>query len=375
MHIAGINYLSYLGNYNCKKVNYSTINSSVSNRSQQSFLSNIYYPPINFAARRVHENLTTKTKLAERTGDFVIAKHCNIPCPACGKKMLNKSTFYKIADELSCLEPDEYLDYLGQYKEYMRPVEESVYNEIYNLSKKPGNSKDIRTLLLQLRNTKLPILQKAQLRTVNNLHALAKTLPLREKTVLENKINSLSNIIRKKNSQAPFRRKIALYRISKIKISNPYKYKKLQDIAKTFPTSFDMNSAWIVKYSGKNKHHVDWNSYDIALRFLSSAVASTDHIIAYSIANDRNDISNYMSMHNGCNTQKSNKTFLQWLNEDKQNRIKYMCDYFKTVDDLIKRGKITKKRYKNYVAHATQTIFEATKGELKLDDYLNLSDS
>ena len=170
------------------------------------------------------------------------------------------------------------------------------------------------------------------------------------------------------NTTAPFRRKIIIDRISKIKIRNPKKYEKLQQIAKNFPTSSDMNSAWIVKYSGKNKQNVDWESYDIALRFLYSSVANTDHIIAYDIENNHDDISNYLSMHSACNSQKGNKPFLQWLNEDKKNRIKYLQDYFESVSEIISSKKIKKKKYKDYVANATQTIFEASKGQVKLPE-------
>ena len=127
-----------------------------------------------------------------------------------------------------------------------------------------------------------------------------------------------------------------------------------------------MNSAWIVKYSGKNKHNEDWKSYDIALRFLTSSVANTDHIIAYDIDNNHNDISNYMAMHNACNSQKSNKSFLQWLNEDKDNRIKYMRQYFDDVSKILDDKKIKKKKYKDYVDYATKTVFEASKGQVKI---------
>ncbi len=331
-------------------------------------LSSTYYLPVNFTSSKKRTYSTDKKHIAEKSGDFAVSKLCDITCPSCGKKMLNQTKFNLIAKELAELQPDEYLDHLGKYTEYMRPVEESVYNELYKLSQKPGNSKDIRTLLVSLRNAKMPILQDAQMRQIKKMRSLAKTLPDDERTILLNKIKSLQQIIRKNNTTAPFRRKIMIDRISKIKIRNPKKYEKLQKIAKNFPTSSDMNSAWIVKYSGKNKHNQDWASYDIALRFLSSSVANTDHIIAYDIENNHDDISNYLSMHSACNAQKGNKPFLQWLYEDKDNRIKYLQDYFEIVDNIIQKKRISKKKYRNYVAYATQTIFEASKGQVKLPE-------
>ena len=332
-------------------------------------ISNAYYFPVSFSSAKVRTYSTDKKRLAEKSGDFRISRYNDIPCPACGKKMLNLSKFSDIAEELAALPPDEYIDCLGKYTEYMRPVEESVYNEISDLSKNTG-VKDIRKLVVSLRNKKLPLLQKVQLRKVNKMRSLAKTLPADEQKVLLNKVSNLASMIRKTNSEAPFRRKIMLDRISKIKLRNPKKYEKLQKIAESFPTSSDMNSAWIVKYSGKNKMNLDWDSYAIALRFLSSSIANTDHIIAYNIENNHDDITNYMSMHNACNSQKSNKPFLQWLNEDKENRIQYMTDYFLTIDQMIKNRKLTKKKYKNYVAYATKTVYDASKGliDIKIDE-------
>ena len=330
-------------------------------------LSNIYYPIISFSAEDKNRTYSTKLKkLAEVPSNFKVCRHSGIPCPACGQKMLSRSAFEKITKELQKVPQDKYLEYLGNYTDYMRPVELSVYNELIELSEKPNTSKDIRTLLVQLRDTKLPVLQEAQMKQINKMKALAKTLPEDEKKVLTSKVNSLKNEIRRTNPQAPFRRKFMIDRISKIQIRNPKKYEKLQRIASNFPTSTDMNSAWIVKYSGKNKMHLDWDSYSIALRFLYSSVANTDHIVAYSLERNNDDITNYMSMHNACNSQKANKTFLHWLHEDKDNRIKYMQDYFNAVNELITGKKITTKKYKKYVAYATNTIYEASKGQVDI---------
>ncbi len=366
MQISKVGYLPIVNNRiqkNEKEV--SNVRNIAENKDCVQF-SNAFYYPLNFTSSKRRTYSSDLKRLKEKSGDFQVSRFNDIPCPACGKKMINLNRYNQIANDLYVLNPEEYLDYIGQYTEYMRPVEESVYNELVNLSKTPGNSKDIRTLVVQLRDKKLPVLQKAQMKTVNKMRALARTLPADEQKVLNKKICKLVALIKRNNSEAPFRRKIVLDRISKIKIRNPYKYEKLQKIAKTFPTSADMNSAWIVKYSGKNKYNENWNSYDIALRFFSTSVANTDHIIAYDIENNHDDISNYMSMHSACNSQKGNKPFLQWLNEDKISRIRHMQDYFTKVQELIDHRRIKKKKYRNYVALATETIYEASKGQLKL---------
>ena len=365
MKILPITYSIKINNFYkpSKSTSFNTVDYNSSGQNDK--ICNFFYYPVNFTSTK-RTTGTTKKKLAEKSGNFAIARINNLTCPACGKKMLTRNKFNKIAEEFTNLSPDQYLEHLGQYREYMRPVEESVYDEILALSKKNGNSKDIRTLLVNLRETKLPIVQQAQMRQIKKMRAIAKGLSEPEKSCLMQKLDCLQSMIRKKNPSAPVRRKIMIDRISKIKIQNPKKYEKIQILAKGFPTSSDMNSAWIVKYSGKNKQNNDWSSAEIALRFLQSSVANTDHIIAYDIDNNNNDISNYISMHQACNSQKSNKSFLHWLNEDKDNRIKYLQKYFSEVDALIKSKNFKKKKYRNYVANATKTIFEASKGQLKL---------
>lgn len=327
-------------------------------------LSNAFYYPVNFGSK-IRSTNTTRPDLAETTSNFEVAKQLGVTCPACGKKMLNKATFFDIAQKINDVEPDNYLDFIGQYQDYMRPVEEIAYNEISELSKMTG-IKDIRKLVVILRDEKLPILQEVQEEKTKQMRDLATTLPQDERIELSQKVRALEKIIRNTRPEAPFRRKIMIEGLKKVQISNPVKYEKLQTIAQEFPTSADIDSAWIVKYSGKNKQHENWTSHDIALRLLEGSIANTDHIIAYDIDNNHNDISNYISMHSNCNSQKGNKPFLEWLNEDKENRINYMKRHFDEVDDLIINGEITDPKYKNYVVNATQTIYEVSNGEVKL---------
>lgn len=331
-------------------------------------LSNAYYYPVNFYGHQQRTYGSDKVKLKEKSGDFKVSYFSNVTCPACGKKMINRSMMKSIAEDILNLPPEEYLDYIGRYKDYMRPVEASVYDEIYEMSQKPGSTKDIRELVVALRNEKLPVLQQVQMRQIKKMRSLAKTLPKDEREVLIKKLDGLSKIVRKNKSDSPFRRKILVDRMTKMKIKNPRKYEKLQILASGFPTSKDMNSAWIVKYSGNKKNETPWTSQEIALRFLSPSLANTDHILAYGIDEHHDDISNYMSMHCYCNVAKGNKSFLQWLNEDKVNRIKYMQQYFADVDNLISSKRLKKRKYHNYVALATQTIEEVSRGQITSEE-------
>lgn len=220
---------------------------------QNAQLSNIFYYPVNFSSNSSRTYGSDKIKLQERSGNFKVSAFNDITCPACGKKMFNRSMMKRIYTDLTNIPPEEYLSYIGQYYDYMRPVEASVYDEIYEMSKTPGASNDIRELIVSLRAEKLPVLQKVQMRQIKKMRALARTLPNDEKEVLLKKLDSLEKIVRKNKSTSPFRRKILIERMSKVKVRNTKKYNKLQVLVSGFPTSRDMNSAWIVKYSGNNK--------------------------------------------------------------------------------------------------------------------------
>ena len=41
-------------------------------------------------------------------------------------------------------------------------------------------------------------------------------------------------------------------------------------------------------------------------------------------------------------------------------------EYFDSVNELISTKRISKKKYRNYVAYATQTIWEVSKGQVKI---------
>ena len=127
-----------------------------------------------------------------------------------------------------------------------------------------------------------------------------------------------------------------------------------------------MNSAWIVKYSGTDKFHQPWTSHDIALRFLESSVANTDHLRAYSKNRNHDDITNYVAMHKRCNTQKQDKTLNEWFEHEKDEKIKNLKKYFTEVENCIDSGEIDNPMYKDYVAKATDTIYTATNGEVNL---------
>lgn len=371
MKISAVNYKNIFSNktrinsFSQAKKEENTNSSVVTNPSEEKPLRVPDYRIYTIPSKDERIYTSPNKELIEVPSDFKLNKIDNIPCPACGKKMLPLEKYEKIVKEFDNAKPEEYLGILQKYSRYLRPVEYSVLDEIQEISDRTGE-KDVRKLLESLRDNKLPILEKIQLQKIKQMKTVAKSLPQDERKVLMSKINELRGMIRKKNSEAPFRRKILIDRIEKVKIKNEHNYEKLQNIARSFPRSFDMNSAWIVKYSGNDKNGQPWTSKDIALRMLSSSIPNTDHIIARDIELNRDDITNYMSMHKSCNGQKSNKPFMQWFFEDKKTREASLKAYFAKADSLINSGQIQDKKYKDYVENATQLIYETSKGSVDL---------
>lgn len=339
--------------------------SVVTNPNEAKFLPMPDYRIYTIPSRDERIYSSKNKELLEIPSHFQLSKLDNIPCPACGKKMLPIEKYNQISDEFDKADSEQYLDILQKYSRYMRPVEYSVLDDIQKISDKTGE-KDIRKLMENLRDYKLPILQKIQRQKIKQMSKIAGTLPENEKTVLIQELQKLSQMVRAKNSEAPVRRKLIIEQIQNIPIANKEKYERLQNIAKSFPRSFDMNSSWIVKYSGNDKHGQPYSSKEIALRMLYSSTPNTDHIIPRDLEEHRDEIPNYLSMHRSCNSQKANKSFMQWYNEDRKIRDASLRAYFAKAQALIDSGKVKDARYENYVSMAKNVIKEASKGNVDL---------
>ena len=376
--------ISPINNINIKEKNLtrrnttSPLNPCNNKENQIQQLTNIYYPVFRNSATAVTTKTISKTEepqrkhssvypsLYEHPSKFKLNRFDNLPCPACGNTMMSKQLYKDFQKRLEETEPSNYLYLLGEYRDYMRPIEGSVYDELVkNASTMETN--DIRTILTTMRKERLSHLQRIQKRKLTQMKKVVKNLPTDERKALNEKLIELGKQIKSKNEESSFRRKRMIYELQELQISDPVVREKLLEYANAFPTSTDTNVAWIVKYSGKNKFNQDWTSKEIAERMLSNSVSNTDHILAYSIERNHDDITNYMSMHCGCNSTKGNKTFMQWYNEPIGTREDTLNAYFKKAYELISSGKVADPKYQYYVAHATRTIEDISKGFVQLE--------
>ena len=377
--------ISPINNINTNKklgaVKQTSSNIFVQNQKPQiTELTNIYYPVFKQGRTRVQEKTITTTQkeetprkhssqyptLYEHPTKFKLAKYDGLPCPSCGNTMLTKQKFKTFQKRLDETEPNKYLYLLGEYTDYMRPIEKSVYNELVSRSS-DLQTNDIREILVSLRDERLSHLQRIQTRKLQQMKKYCKNLPSEERKALNVKFTELGKQIKSKDEESPFRRKRMIYEIKEMQVSDPIVHEKLIAAAESFPASSDINSAWIVKYSGKNKYNQNWTSKEIAERMLANSVSNTDHMLAYSLERNHDDITNYVAMHCGCNSTKGNKPFMQWFNEAPEARRNYLNAYFKKAYELISTGVLNDPKYKHYVAFATNTILDLSKGQVEIE--------
>ncbi len=318
---------------------------------------------VSFGARR-HYSSEIPAKY-EKPSKFRITKIPDLSCPACGQKILTRNACITFLNKICSAPECEYLDILEQYKDYMRPVELEVFNSIKEEADKitqAGDTPHITDIVKNLRKIKLPELEKIQLDKVYYMRKAISTLPKSEQNTLNDDFDTLSEIILGQNPKTPFRRKTFIKWIENYPISDRNVKHKLLEISESFPSSTESACAWIVKNSGKDKQGNDRSALELAEKLVNTATTSTDHILARNIELNHDDITNYMAMHKGCNSEKTDKSFLEWYNENPQDRHIYIYNYLKDVQKILESGKIKDRKYKDYVKDCVLNMYELSNG-------------
>ncbi len=301
----------------------------------------------------------------ERPGKFQLCYLDNISCPSCGKPMMSRIVFDEFDQKLQKTPEKDYIQLLEEYEKYMTPVEANVFTKIKPLSKKHPN-KTMNELLFKLRDEELPKLEAIQLSRLNEMKKCVNLLPKNEKKKLVETLVNAENRIKARSPKHPFRRKDFIAAIDELRIRNIETKQKLVSTAKLFPSSNESECAWIVKYSSPDKKHQARTNKEIAGRFLCNSKTNTDHMKAQDL-NGEDVIQNYMAMHSGCNTEKANKSFVQWFNEKPEERSIYIQKYFDKVQDLIDNNELDDPRYLDYVKNANETIKEISYGKIDFE--------
>lgn len=294
-------------------------------------------------------------------------KVCNIDkltCPSCGKPMLPRPLFEEFKKELDYVTEREYIDVLSDYEPYMAEVESNVFREVKAISDDYPNL-TLQQAVLKLKDETLPQLEEIQFKKLNQMRYIAEHMARYENYELMKAINDSESKIKQRGIKHPFKKKTFVAEIENLRIDN-YKIKQnLVDIANSFPSSSEAECAWIVKYSGRDNNGKKRGSREIAERFLRNSLTSTDHMLAKDPKmGGKNTISNYITMHCGCNSDKTNKTFMEWFNEKPYEREIYIKKYLEEVQAAIDSGELNDPDYKNYIQEACDTIKKLSGGKL-----------
>ncbi|MBR6164028.1 hypothetical protein IKQ26_09120 [bacterium] len=324
-------------------------------------------PSVSFEGRKKRQYSSVLAGKYEKPSKFRIARIPNLTCPACGQKIMTRHGYTTFLDKIRKAKEEDYLTILDEYKEYMCPTELEVFDSIKEHADrivKEGGTPHITEIVKDLRQIKLPELEKIQLDKVEDMRDAIQTLPGAEKRRLNEKFNTLTEIIVGLNKKAPFRRKTLIEWVEKCKISDDYVKTELLDIAYSFPSSSESACAWIVKNSGKDKQGNDRSALELAEKLVSIASTSTDHVLARNIELNHDDITNYMAMHKGCNSEKTDKSFMEWYNESPHERHIFIRNYLKDVKEALDKGKIKDKKYKDYIKDCVLNIYKLSKGNV-----------
>ena len=303
----------------------------------------------------------------EKPGKFKIGKIPNLTCPACGQKILTHSQYVRFLSEIRKVPEEDYIPILEKYKKYMCPTELEVFNDIKDEAerlKKEGKTTHLTDIVKTLREIKLPELEKIQLEKVEDMRDAISTLPRAEQDAFNKKFDVLTDIILNMNKKAPFRRKVLIESVKQYKISDPNIKEELMYIAESFPSSSESACAWVVKNAGKDKQGKDRSPLELAEKLVGIASTSTDHILARNIELNHDDITNYMSMHKGCNSEKTDKSFDDWFYEDPVRRKVYIRNYLRDVKAAFDKGRIKDKKYRDYIKDCVLHIYNLSSGKV-----------
>ena len=133
--------------------------------------------------------------------------------------------------------------------------------------------------------------------------------------------------------------------------------------------------AWYVKYGGLDGKKQPYSSRTIAEKLVSPTYTNTDHVHPWNLGG-LDATSNFWLMHARCNIIKTDKPFVEWLNEDRENRTEYIKEYLETTQKAIDESKDPKMhpKYDLYAAKIAKTIYYETNGEVDFTEEFPLPD-
>ncbi|MBN1601688.1 MAG: HNH endonuclease [Chitinispirillaceae bacterium] len=301
----------------------------------------------------------------------------DLPCPYCGKKIIQKIRFEGMVQQFKDWEIDfssgilpasEYsaglIKTLTPFQEDFHPIEAAVFKRLTDANRK-NPEKTLQELMTEMRPESLKYLHKTELAVLDSIEDLGRYLPKRTDRRLYRIVSEGRSIITNNNPGRPFRRKTFLREINTLPI-NTEDIAVLVAINKALklPTSSDNPNAFIVKYSQykKNINSEIVKSSDIASRFILPSSPTVDHVHPRALGGADIDTNKAVTCFH-CNNGKTDIPFPVWLADNPQalvNTQKYADRIIKEVNEGTVHGA-------TYLEELDKTLVELSNGAIRLD--------
>ncbi len=285
-------------------------------------------------------------------------------CPDCGKPVMTKPIFAGIKSELDAADDKTYCDVIENHSEFLYPQERKILTHIEKVMKK-NPEMTIRDVVVAERENRLDKLEDEQIQVLDKISEMAEVLPYEDRSRIDGLIKTSSMVIFERQNNYAFQRGKFLELAEGMKLQTKGAKEELLQIASNLPCSMNNEDAWYVKYGGVDSKKKPYTSRVIAEKLVSPTYTNTDHIHPWNLGG-YDATSNFWLMHARCNIIKTDKPFVEWLNEDRDNRVKYIKEYLVSTQEAIDNSNDPKMhpKYDLYAAKIAKTIWYETNGEV-----------
>lgn len=285
-------------------------------------------------------------------------------CPDCGRPVMTKPIFAAIKGELDQADESSYLNVIENHSEFLYPQERKILNKLESVkAKKPDMT--IRDIVAQEREKRLDKLERQQYKVLDKIGELAEVLPYEDRSQVDGLLKTSTTIIFGRESNYAFQRGKFIELANELNMHDEKAKKQVLKLAEKLPSSMNNEDAWYVKYGGVDGKKQPYTSRAIAEKLVAPTYTNTDHIHPWNLGG-LDATSNFWLMHARCNIIKTDKPFVEWLNEDRENRTEYIKEYLTSTQEAINESKDPKMhpKYDLYAAKIAKTIYYETNGEV-----------
>lgn len=295
-------------------------------------------------------------------------------CPDCGRPIMTKPIFAGIKEELANANEKTYLDVVDSHREFLFPQEEKILDFLQEQKAKYPNKSLIRIVRSE-RQKRIGQIEKQQYQVMDAIGKFSETLPDSERLKVRGVLFASGDEIFKRNYDFEYQRYEFISKIGEMDIKDKAAKEQLMALAAKMPSAANDESAWFVKYGGYTKGGELRTSEEIAQKLLAPAYTNTDHVHPWN-RGGLDTVNNFWLMHARCNIIKTDKPFVEWLDEDRENRVGYIEQYLTDAQKAIDESEDPKMhpKYDLYAAKLAKTIYYETNGEVDFTEKFPLPD-